>query len=156
MQAWQFAWLTMSSSFYDAAKSRLGFEAANQINRAAWKRVAERVNPRYAKIANIKLNTVLDSLKCTQLPLDNNVGPLYPVVFDIKNENHVNMTITQCRSLLYYERQAPEMIEEICHGFEKEGIENYLMNPKIKVTPLKLPPRQNPEEIACIFELKMG
>ena len=156
MQAWQFAWITMSAGYYDAARRRLGFKAANDINRAAWRRVAQRVNPRYAKIANIKLNTVLDSLKCLQLPLDNNVGPLYPVDFDIKNENHVIMTMTQCRSLLYYEREAPEMIEEICHGFEKEGIENYLMNPRIKVTPLKLPPRQSPEDIACRFELKIG
>jgi len=155
MQTWQFAWLIMSGAYYDAARARLGFDAANAINRAAWRRIAEKVNPRYPKIANIQLDTVLDSLKCTQLPLDNNVGPLYPVDFDIKDPNHVVMTITQCKSLLFYERQAPEMIEEICHGFEQEGIENYLLNPKIRVTPLKLPPRANQDDIACQFELKM-
>lgn len=155
MQAWQYAWITMSGAFYDAIKARLGFEVANEINTLAWRRVAQKVNPRYPKIANIELDTVLDSMKCLQLPMDNNVGPLYPVDYDIKNPNHVIMTIRQCRTLLYYEREAPEMIDVICHGFEQEGIENYLLNPKIKVTPLLLPPRKSPEDVACRFELKM-
>jgi len=48
------------------------------------------------------------------------------------------------------------MIGAVCHGFEQKGIENYLLNPRIKVTPLKLPPRASQEDIACRWELKMG
>jgi len=155
MTVWQFAWIRMSQAYYDLIRERYGFDAANEINEKAWTKIAQTVNPRYPKIASIQLNTVLDSLKCCQLPLDNNIGPLYPVEYDIKNPNHVIMTITQCRSLLYYEKHEPELIEPICHRFEKIGIENYLLNPKIKVTPLKLPPRESPEDIACQWELRL-
>lgn len=155
MDAWQYAWLTMAEVYYNLAREKFGFEAANEINDAVWSRVAQRVNPRYPKIANIELNTVVDSLKCLQLPMDNNIGPLYGVTFDIKNENHVVMTMSKCRSLDYYEKNAPEFIEAICQGFEKKGIENYLLNPKIEVTPLKLPPRESPNDIPCQWELKL-
>ena len=155
MTVWQFAWIRMAGTWYDLVKEKCGFDIANQCNLEAWERVAKQVNPRYAKVANIQLDTVLDSLKCLQLPLDNNIGPLYPVEYEIINPNHVIMTITQCRSLIYYEREAPEMIEPVCHELEEATIKHYLLNPKIKVTALKLPPRDNPEEIACKWELEL-
>jgi hypothetical protein len=155
MTVWQFAWIRMAGVWYDEVQTRCGSDVANECNLQAWEKVAQQVNPRYPKIANIQLNTVLDSLKCLQLPLDNNIGPLYPVEYDIKNPNHVIMTITQCRSLIYYERQAPEMIKPVCHELEEATIRHYLINPKIKVTPLKLPPRQSQEEIACQWEFKL-
>ena len=155
MTVWQYAWIGMADSWYEAVSRRFGREAANECNLEAWTRVAERVNPRFPKIANIRLNTVLDSLKCLQLPLDTNIGPLYPVEYEIRSPNHVIMTILQCRSLIYFEREAPEMIEPTCYRLEEAVISKYLLNPKIKVTALKLPPRKSPEEIACRWEFKM-
>jgi hypothetical protein len=155
MDAWQYAWIVMSASYYNAVRKRFGFEAANDINRLAWSRVGERAVPRHARVANIQLNTVLDSLKVLQLPLNNTIGPLYEVAYDIRNENHVILNVTRCRSLLYYEREAPEMVEPVCRGFRKEAMEKHLINPNIKVTPLKLPPRKSKRQIACQWEFKM-
>jgi hypothetical protein len=155
MTVWQFAWIRMADSWYEAVSRRFGPEAANECNLESWVKVGERVNPRYTKIANIQLNTVLDSLKCLQLPLDNNIGPLYPVEYEIKNPNHVIMTMVQCRSLIMFERSAPQMIEPVCYKLEQVMLQTYLMNPKIKVIPLKLPPRKSQEEIACRWEFKM-
>jgi hypothetical protein len=155
MTVWQFAWIRMADSWYQAVSQRFGPEAANECNLEAWVKVGERVNPRYTKIGNIQLNTVLDSLKCLQLPLDNNIGPLYPVEYEIKNPNHVIMTMVQCRSLIQFERAAPQMIQPVCYKLEQVMLQTYLMNPKIKVTPLKLPPRKSQEEIACRWEFKM-
>jgi hypothetical protein len=152
---WQFAWLRMADSWYGAVSQRYGSQAANECNVEAWTKVGERVNPRLAKTANTKLDTVLDCLKCLQLPLDNNIGPLYPVEYEIKNPNHVIMTVVQCRSLIYFEREAPHMIEPTCYRLEEQVMRKYLVNPKIKVKPLKLPPRKSQEEIACRWEFKM-
>ena len=137
------------------AEVRDGVEVANEIQLAAWEKVGERVNPRYPKIGNIQLNTVLDSLKATQLPLDNTMGNLYGAQYDIKSPNHVILTISNCRSLRYYEKQDPEMIQFFCHVLEGKIMEKYFLNPKLKVTPLKLPPRKNPEDISCQWELKI-
>src|SRR4030042_2059997 len=67
MAEWQWAWLIMAGSWYDAIRKRCGAEIANACEEEAWVTVGERVNPRYAKIGNIQLNTVLDSLKACQL-----------------------------------------------------------------------------------------
>jgi len=155
MDVWQFAWIHLATAFYEATKKRFGIDAANDIQLEAWETVGEKVNPRYAKIGNIKLETVVDSLKALQLPLDNTMGNLYKTQFNIINDNHVIITIPQCRSLLYYEREAPEMINWFCHVLEKKAMEKYLINPKIKVTPLKLPPRQSPDEPSCVWEFKI-
>jgi hypothetical protein len=153
MEVWQFAWIHMATAFYDATRKRYGMDVANEIQLEAWQTVGEKVNPRYPKIANIEMKTVLDSLKAAQLPLDNTMGNLYKAQYDIKNENHVIMTLPQCRSLLYYEREAPEMIDFFCHVLEERMMKKYFINPKLKVTPLKLPPRNSKDEIACQWEL---
>lgn len=152
---WQFAWLRMADSWYEAVSRRFGPDAASECNLEAWTSVAEQINPRLARVAGIKLNTVLDSLKLLQLPLDNNIGPLYPVEYDIKGPNHAIMTVLQCRSLIYFERDAPHMIEPVCHRLEEQVMKAYLVNPRIKVTPLKLPPRKSRDEVACIWEFKI-
>ncbi len=155
MQVWQYAWLHMSESWYREVKKRFGTEAADDCELGAWRNVGERVNPRYAKVGNVKLNTVVDSLKCLQLPLDNTTGGLYPAIPEIINENHVIWTIPKCRSLEFFEAKEPERIQQVCYKNEKVIIERYLINRKIKVTPLKLPPRNSPEDIACKWEFMM-
>jgi len=155
MEVWQFAWIHMAQAFYTATRERFGIDAANEIQLEAWEKIGATVNPRYAKIGNIQLNTVVDSLKALQLPLDNTMGNLYRTQHNIINENHVIITVPQCRSLLYYEKNDPEMINWFCHVLEKKAMEKYLINPKIKVTPLKLAPRKSPDEPSCVWEFKM-
>ena len=149
MNVWQFAWVQLATAFYDEIKDRFGFDAANDVNLAAWHRMSKKVNPRYAKIANVQVNTVIDALKVLQLPLDNTMGQLYRAEHEIINENDVIVTIRNCRSLEYYEKEAPEMIQPICHVLEKEIMEEYMLNPKAKATPLKLPPRKSKDDISC-------
>lgn len=154
-QVWQYAWLHMSESWYNQVKERFGAEAADDCEVGAWMNMAERVNPRYAKVGNIQLNTVVDSMKAIQLPLDNTLGGLYPVIPEIINENHVIWTIPRCRSLEFFEAKQPERIQQVCYVNEKKIIERYMINRKIKVTPLKLPPRSSPDDIACKWEAVM-
>jgi len=155
MQVWQYAWLHLSECWYREVQKRFGRQAADECEVGAWCNMAERVNPRYAKIGNIELNTVVDSMKVLQLPLDNTIGGLYPITTEVINENHVVWTIHRCRSLEYFEAKEPERIQAVCHGTEKKVIERYLVNRRIRLTPLKLPPRDNPEQIACKWEAVM-
>lgn len=155
MHVWQYGWLHMTEAWYNAVKQRWGVDAANECETQAWETIGERVNPRFAKVANIELNTVVDSLKCLQLPLDNTTGGLFPAEAKIINPNHVIWTIPRCRSLEFFEAKEPERIKHVCHINEARIIERYLVNRKIKVTPLKLPPRKSPDDIACQWEFKL-
>ena len=65
------------------------------------------------------------------------------------------MTVMKCRTLDYFEKAEPERIVPMCQHLEKPVIEKYMINPKIKVTPLVLPPRKSPEDIACRWEFKL-
>jgi len=153
---YQYAWLHMSEAWYYSVKDECDQETANKCEMRAWIRMAERVMPYYAKIANIQLNTVLDCLKNTQLGLDNNrVDSMFPMSWEIINENHVIMTCHKCRSLEFMERSAPERIIPVCHINEPIMMAKYMVNPKVKVNLLKLPPRQSPDEFPCIWDLSM-
>lgn len=160
MGVWQYAWITLSGMWYDQVRAKWGFDAANECELTAWLNMSKKVNPRYVKLANIQLNTVLDSMKALQLPLDNimkgkNAG-LYEGDFEIINPNEVHVTYRRCVALEGLERHWPERIVPMCQKLEKPIIESYAVNPKFEAVPVKLPPRQSQDEIACqwIFRLK--
>ena len=98
IQVWQYAWLHMTEAWYDAVKDRFGSQAADECETQAWVRIGERVNPRYAKVANIQLNTVVDSLKAIQLPLDNTMGGL----FQTKRSYNSNGAVKMKRQIRHY------------------------------------------------------
>ncbi len=160
MNIWQYAWITLSGCWYDQIRARAGFDAANECELAAWLAMARKVNPRYAKLGNIQLHTVLDSMKAFQLPLDNimkgkNAG-LYEGDFEVINPNKVHVTYKRCVALEGLERNWPERIVPLCQKLEKPIIEAYSLNPRFEAVMLKAPPRKSQDEIACewMFQLK--
>lgn len=156
MNVWQRAWVNMSQAYYETILEKHGKESADDIALETWSKIAERVNPWYAEVGNIKLNTVLDSLKALQLPLDNIMGGHYKPEYNIIDENHVIVTYRDCISLRAFERRNDiEAIEYCCGKVEPLIIHKYLLNPKIKLTPLKLPPRESPEEMCCQWEFSL-
>jgi hypothetical protein len=156
MYAWQRAYLRLNAFWYENVFERFGSEAADECNLKVWTTVGEKVVPKFAKIGNIELNTVLDSLKLCQLLPDSFVGSeFFAGDVDIKNENHVISSTTKCAVLEFFEKAAPERMDYFCHVLEKQTMEKYFNNPKIKVTPLKLPPRKNPKDVCCQFEFKI-
>ncbi|MBL7119422.1 MAG: hypothetical protein ISS53_01910 [Dehalococcoidia bacterium] len=152
---YQYAWVQLATEFLRVIGERYGMEVAEEINLDAWRRMSKRVNPRYAKVANIPMKTVIDSVKALQLPLDNTIGPIYRMQYNVIDENHVIMTLPRCRTLESLERDEPHRISTICQVLEKIMIEHYLMNDYIKVVPLKLPPRASKDEICCKWELTL-
>ena len=156
MYAWQRAYLRLSAIWYEAVMERFGMEAADNCNLEVWSKVGEKVVPKFAKLGNFELNTVLDSLKLCQLTPDSHVGSeFFGGEVDVKSENHVVTTTTKCAVLEFFEKAAPERMDYFCHVLEKQVMEKYFNNPKIRVTPLKLPPRESPDDICCQFEIKI-
>ena len=154
LNAWQYGWLVMNEGYYFEAKARVGAEAAGEMELLAWNRMAEKVNRRYVKTANVELNTVLDSLKLLQLPMNNALG-FFPARYDIKSPNHVVMTISKGEAPDYLEGARPERTPPMYHAGGQGVLEKYLVNPKIKVTPLRVPPRNSSDDVDCEWELKI-
>jgi len=74
---------------------------------------------------------------------------------DVKRENHVISSTTHCAVLEFFEKASPERMDYFCHTLEKATMEKHFNNPRTKVTPLKLPPREGPEHACCSSEFKI-
>jgi len=112
--SWQWSWLQLDAAWNDEVRKRFGDRVASGCDVEMWQRCGERCNTRYAKLARIPLKNAVDSLKVVQLPLDNSTGAIYPTLCDIRNENHVILTVVKCPSLEWCERNAPDRIVPMC------------------------------------------
>jgi len=115
MDVWQWAWKVKDDAWLAAVVKRLGVDATLECATEMWVQVGNTVNPRFPEIGNFQLNTVVDSLKVVQLPLDNIIGKEYPSEVEVINPNDVIVTVKQCAGLLDWEKSAPELIEPVCH-----------------------------------------
>jgi len=106
---------------------------------------------------NIWGEDVASVLKFLQVDLGG--GAIWPdFECEMKDRNRGILTIRRCLGLEYYERHGETTLQKhACEVLDVEGFEDAarLFNPNIKVTPLKLPPRKSPEEIACQWEFKL-
>lgn len=89
IQVWQWSWIQLDAAFFDQILKRSDMETAFECDTEMWLQVAERCNPRYAKIAKIPMTNAVDCHKVYQLPLENSMGTIYGNEYDIKNENIV-------------------------------------------------------------------
>jgi hypothetical protein len=80
------------------------------------------------------------------------------MVFELKDHNHGMLTVTRCAPLQVWERNHEAGIQKhMCEVVERRGFQigAEMFNPRMKTTPIKLPPRRNKKDIACqwIFEV---
>ena len=152
IRSWQYSWLQLEGGWMEEVEKRFGVHVAMGCDLQMWLRCAERCNTRYVKIANIPMKNAVDCLKALQLPLDNTMGAVYPTKQEIKNENHAIVTVVRCPSVEWWEKNAPERIVPMCHIVEPPLIDRYKVNLDVQLFALKLPPRKNPDDIACQWE----
>lgn len=80
------------------------------------------------------------------------------VQFELRNENLGIMTVTRCNSLDYFERHHDTAAQKFaCETVDWPAYQWLAdqFNDKIKLSPLKLPPRKSKKEIACQWEFKI-
>jgi len=116
--------------------------------------------PSIMKAMNIHGNDVVTCIKLMQCIPDGSRDDIYPSEYKIVNNNHAIFTIKQCPTLLYFEKIGDHKGIELCCGvgaLEEVTIVEYckFVNPDIKVTALKVPPRKSKDEIACQWEFKL-
>ncbi len=84
-------------------------------------------------------------------------GGLLDIDLDLKNKNHGIYTVRRCTTLDYYERHADDEGLKHCCDMDIWGyaLQAHCINPNIKTTCLKLPPRKSKDEIACQWEFRL-
>jgi hypothetical protein len=76
---------------------------------------------------------------------------------EVKNDNHAIFTHRTCPTLLSLEKEGKGREMTLCQGIEPKlfNLTAHYFNPNIKVTPLKVPPRKNKNDVACQWEFTL-
>ena len=140
--------------WYLAVKERLGAEEASILNTQVIENSSTYQIEIIRKVFKIQENDVAGFVKFLQ------TWPWSWIVtkkFEFKSSNHVIYTITHCPILEGMEKDGEGREQYVCHEDHVRGVRRQasLFNPKIKVEPLKLPPRNSKNEIACQWELRL-
>ena len=140
--------------WYNLLRERYGEETARELSRLNWQRAAHLEVRRHREALNIWGEDVESCLKFLQV--DIGAGGIWPESrCEMKDANHGIITIKRCQSLEYFERHGETVLQKhACEVLDLEGFEQaaHFFNPRIKVVPLKLPPRKSKDEIACQWE----
>ncbi|MFC1944042.1 DUF6125 family protein [Chloroflexota bacterium] len=157
LQEYARALLALDGFWNTAVRKRYGDEISLECETDAWLAYAPFIYPKFAKLLNIKTETVLDALKVWQMTPDGyQAAGQYQCDVEVKNENDVIFTINYCPQLQWFEKKAPEQIIPICHHLEEPIMQADfdVICKGIQVIPLKLPPRARQDEPACIWQFK--
>jgi hypothetical protein len=143
--------------WYSLIRERFGEDTARELDAELWRRAAPHEVRRNREAMNIWGNDVEAVLKFCQI--DPGTGGVFPEFsVELKNKNHGTLTIKRCLGLEYYEKHGEtELQKHACEVVDGEGFQRaaHLFNPKIRVRPLKLPPRKSKDEIACQWEFAL-
>ena len=149
-------YIGMDGMWWTLIKQRYGEKTAVDLSAENWRRAADFELKRTTEAMNIHGDDVATLFKVYQV--DPGFAPICDLQFDLKTKNHGILTVTRCKSLEYLERHnEEEFIRNACHVVDVEGFQRLasLVNPRMKATALKLPPRKSSDETPCVWELKV-
>jgi len=144
--------------WYNTVRERFGEDTARELSRLNWQRAAALEVKRHREAMNIWGEDVESFLKFLQVDIGG--GGIWPDFrCEMKDARCGVLTIRRCRSLEYFERHGETVLQKhACEVLDLEGFEQaaHYFNPNIKVVPVKLPPRKSSEDIACVWEFRLG
>jgi hypothetical protein len=143
--------------WYDKIAEKLGEEETFKIMVDIWCQIGEFEMKKPMEILNITGDDVATYVKTIQFIASFAQG-LYDYKIELKDKNHAVLTVYECPALTSLEESNPEKIPDTCQWLEHVASQAYcnVVNPAIRVSPLKTPPRKDRDEIACQWELKRG
>jgi len=140
--------------WYLTVKERMGGEEAAACNIQSMEKTAPYEVEAVRRLFKIRENDVAGFMKFQQ------TRPwswIFTAKHELKSSNHGVFTIIRCPILEGMEKEGEGREQYTCHEDHVEAVrlQASCFNPNIKVEPLKLPPRNSKDEIACQWEFKL-
>lgn len=140
--------------WYLSLKKRAGDDLAFETDLDVWKEMEVHDVRSTCKLFGITGNDVAAVIKATQM------SPWAWVLekhFELKSPRLGIWTVTRCPTLLALEKEGEGRESRICRQVETKlfEIRARAINPKMKVTALKMPPRKSKDDIACQWEFRL-
>lgn len=140
--------------WYLSLKGKAGDNVALETDLDVWETMEVHDVRSTCELFGIKGNDVTAVIKATQMSpwawvLENH--------FELKGPHLGIWTVTRCPTLLALEREGQGRESQICRQVETRlfEIRAKAINPRMKVTPIKLAPRMSKDEIACQWEFRL-
>jgi hypothetical protein len=140
--------------WYLTAKQQAGDDLALACDMQVWDEMEVHDVEMTCKLFNVQSNDVTAMFKSLQMsPHSWNLEHH----FELLSPDRGIWTVTRCPSLLALEREGQGRERRICQVQETKNyaLRARTLNPNMKVIPLKLPPRQNSDEIHCQWEFRI-
>ena len=137
-------------------REKYGKDEAIKLELATWDKGVPYEQRRVMKALNIQGNDVAACFK--ELQMDPQFClEIFDMTWDLKNNNHGILTVNRCPPMEIFEKQGDTktmcaMCDLDYKAFEKIA---RFFNSNMHVITLKMPPRKDPNEIACRFEFKV-
>jgi len=154
LKSWAAYIRKLDGTWYLAVKEEAGDDKASACDKTVWQTMEVHDVQMTRRLFNIGGDDVTAVMKALQM------SPWALVLeqrFELKHPNLGIWTVTRCPTLLALEKEGEGREERICRGIETELItlRAHTINPKIKVTPLQLPPRRRKDEVHCQWEFRL-
>ncbi len=147
-----------TSHWYAAAKELYGTETADKLQEHVWLKGGASQTELRNICAALKIsgNDIASYFKFLQMtPID---ATMMDLDFELKDANHGTLTVVRCYTLAILERTRDvDFQKNLCEVIDAKGFQlgGTWFNQRMKVRPLKLPPRQSKNDIACRWEFTM-
>ena len=135
-------------------RERFGDAATIEMGVAQWTRSTPRYHRRISNLLNIQGNNVETVFKALQFDPAFSPG-FFDIEWQLVDANHGFFTVKKCGPLNAIEKEGKGYEVRICHDLEPPAFAAtvHYYNPRAKITPIKLPPRKSPDDIACKWEI---
>jgi hypothetical protein len=152
-------YIGIDNIWLNTIRKRFGEEVAFDCSREVWETGWLREVQRSCRAMNISGNDIATLLKYFQT--DVGFGVMFDITCELPRPNLGYVTVNRCWVLDKMERldsgEMRKAIKLACEELDTplfQKVASYF-NPRIKMSPLKLPPRQRSDEIACRWEIKL-
>lgn len=141
--------------WYSQVKERIGEDEAYKINNQVWVDMVPREKRWITDMMKISGDDVAAFFKFQQV--NPATAGIMEIDLELKNPNHGVMTVTKCSVLDSCEKLNLPKRQKACCDMDVIYFANQAkeINPNIKTTCLKLPPRAHKGEIACKWEFTL-
>jgi len=152
-------YIGIDNLWLNTIRRRFGEEVAFDCSREVWETGWLREAQRSCRAMNIFGNDIAALLKYFQI--DIGCGAMFDITCELPSPDLGYLTVNQCWILDKMERlDIPEVRKAIKLASEELDVPLFqktasYFNPRIKMRPLKLPPRQSSDESACRWEVKL-
>jgi len=140
--------------WYTTMASKCGSEEALDCDKMMLRKAINFEVQTLSRLMNIEGNDVTTAMKELQLcpwvqTLDFGI--------ELKNNNHAIFTVKACPTLSILEKQGKANDRVICLESCSRSVRMILdhFNPNITMTPVRLSPREHPDDLACQWEYKL-